>query len=186
MYNWNIWSTSVTIITLIIIFPVLAIFYSAFLGDTSLWSHLYSTVLPRYILNTIILMFGVGCLSLFFGVSTAWVITRYDFTGKTLFEWALLLPAAVPAYIIAYTYTDIFEYAGPVQGILRNLFGWTSSKDYWFPEIRSLGGAILVMSSVLYPYIYLMTRASILSTPTSYYQVSSMHDRNAFFMLLSL
>ena len=181
MYNWNIWSVSVTIIALVIISPVLAIFYSAFLGDTSLWPHLFSTVLPRYIINTMILMLGVACLSLFFGVSTAWVITRYNFIGKSFFEWALLLPAAVPAYIIAYTYTDIFEYAGPVQEMLRNLFGWTNSKDYWFPEIRSLGGAILVMSSVLYPYIYLMTRASFLATPASYYQVSLMHNRNSFF-----
>ncbi len=181
MYNWNIWSVSVSIVALVIIAPVLAIFYSAFIGDTSLWPHLFSTVLPRYIFNTIFLMLGVGVLSLFFGVSTAWVITRYNFIGKTFFEWSLLLPAAVPAYIIAYTYTDIFEYAGPVQGMLRDFFGWTSSKDYWFPEIRSLGGAVLVMSSVLYPYIYLMTRASFLSTPTSYYQVSLMHNRNAFF-----
>ena len=109
MSTWNIWSVPVVIIALVIITPVLAIFYSAFLGDTSLWPHLFSTVLPRYISNTLILMVGVGFLSLIFGVSTAWVITRYDFPGKFILEWALLLPAAVPAYIIAYVYTDIFE-----------------------------------------------------------------------------
>ena len=180
MSSWNIWSVSVVIIALLIIAPVLAIFHSAFLGDTSLWPHLFSTVLPRYTYNTLVLMLGVGSLSLIFGVSSAWVITRYNFPLKFLFEWALLLPAAVPAYIIAYTYTDIFEYAGPVQVMLRNIFGWSSAKDYWFPEIRSMGGAILVMSSVLYPYIYLMTRASFLTIPLSFYQTSQLHGQNTF------
>ena len=119
MYNWNIWSVSVAVIACLLIAPILAIFYSAFVGDTSLWPHLFSTVLPRYVSNTLLLMLGVGCLSLVFGISTAWVVTRYNFLSKSFFEWALLLPAAVPAYIIAYTYTDIFEYAGPVQGMLR-------------------------------------------------------------------
>ena len=117
MSNWNIWSVPVGIISLIIISPVLAIFYSALLGDTSLWPHLFSTVLPRYLLNTLILMIGVGSLSLFFGISSAWLVSRYEFPARSFFEWALLLPAAVPAYIIAYTYTDLLEYAGPVQGI---------------------------------------------------------------------
>ena len=179
--NWNIWSISVAIIACLIIAPILAIFYSAFAGDTSLWPHLFSTVLPRYISNTLILLFGVGCLSLVFGISTAWVVTRFNFTFKFFFEWALLLPAAVPAYIIAYTYTDIFEYAGPVQGALRDFFGWESSQDYWFPNIRSMGGAIFVMSSVLYPYIYLMTRSSFISTPLSLYHASSIHGKNVFY-----
>ena len=183
MSTWNIWSISVVIIALTIIAPVLAIFYSAFLGDTSLWPHLFSTVLPRYTYNTLVLMFGVGVLSFIFGVSSAWIVTRYKFPFKFIFEWALLLPAAVPAYIIAYTYTDIFEYAGPFQEMLRQLFNWNSAKDYWFPEIRSMGGAILVMSSVLYPYIYLMTRASFLSVPISFYQTSQLHGRNTFLLV---
>jgi iron(III) transport system permease protein len=181
--SWNIWSVPVVIISLIIIAPVLAIFSSAFLGDTSLWSHLFSTVLPRYTFNTLTLMFGVGSLSLFFGISSAWIVTRYNFPFKFFFEWALLLPAAVPAYIIAYTYTDIFEYAGPFQGMLREIFGWSSANDYWFPNIRSMGGAILVMSSVLYPYIYLMTRASFLTIPASFYQTSQIHGRNTFWLV---
>ena len=181
MFNWNIWSTSVSIIALLIISPVLAIFYSAFSGDTSLWSHLFSTVLTKYTINTIVLMFGVGCLSLLFGISSAWIVTRYNFPLKKILEWALLLPAAIPAYIIAYTYTDFLEYAGPVQGILRDFFNWKSSKDYWFPNIRSMGGAIFVMSSVLYPYIFLMVRVTFLSTPLSYYQTSQIHGKNVFF-----
>ena len=183
MSSWNLWSIPAVLIALLIIAPVLAIFYSAFLGDTSLWPHLFSTVLPRYTYNTLLLMFGVGTLSLFFGVSSAWVVTRYNFPFKFIFEWALLLPAAVPAYIIAYTYTDIFEYAGPVQGMMRDFFGWNNAKDYWFPEIRSMGGAVLVMSSVLYPYIYLMTRASFLTVPISFYQTSQLHGRNTFLLV---
>ncbi len=181
MYNWNVWSISVAIIALAIISPVLAIFYSAFLGDTSLWPHLFSTVLPRYISNTVILMLGVGILSLIFGVSTAWIVTRYNFPGKKIFEWALLLPAAVPAYIIAYTYTEIFEYAGPFQSFLRNTFDWNNASDYWFPNIRSIEGAILVMSAVLYPYVYLMTRASFLTLPISFIQTSEIYGRNPFY-----
>ena len=169
------------IIALVIIAPILSIFYYAILGDTSLWPHLFSTVLPRYLTNTIILMVGVGGLSLVFGLTTAWIVTRYNFFGKKFFEWMLLLPAAVPAYIIAYTYTDFFEYAGPLQSLLRDIFGWTSSKDYWFPNVRSMGGAILVMSSVLYPYVYLMTRASFITTPVSFFQTSSIYGRNSFF-----
>ena len=181
MYNWNLWSISVAIIALAIISPVLAIFYSAFLGDTSLWPHLFSTVLPRYISNTVILMLGVGILSLIFGVSTAWTVTRYNFPGKKIFEWALLLPAAVPSYIIAYTYTEIFEYAGPFQSFLRNIFDWNNASDYWFPNIRSIEGAILVMSAVLYPYVYLMTRASFLTLPISFIQTSEIYGRNPFY-----
>ena len=177
MSNWNFWSILVFIIAILIISPVLAIFYSAFSGNTELWPHLFSTVLPKYTINTFILMFGVGSLSLFFGVSTAWIITRYDFPIKTFLEWALLLPAAIPAYIIAYTYTDILEYAGPIQGLLRDFFGWKNAKDYWFPNIRSMGGAIFVMSSVLYPYIFLMARASFISTPLSYYHTSMLHGK---------
>ena len=181
LYNWNSSSTLATFLALFIICPIVAIFYSAFLGDTSLWPHLFSTVLPRYVYNTIVLMIGVGILSMIFGVSSAWVVTRYNFIGKNFFEWALLLPAAVPAYIIAYTYTDFLEYAGPLQKLLREIFNWNSVDDYWFPEIRSMGGAILVMSCVLYPYIYMMTRASFLTVPLSFYQTSLIYGRSSFF-----
>ena len=181
MLNWNNSSIFATLVALIIIAPVFAIFYSAFLGDTSLWPHLFSTVLPRYISNTIILMVGVGILSSILGVSTAWVVTRYDFFGKNFFEWALLLPAAVPAYIIAYTYTDFLEYAGPVQKIIREFFNFQNADQYWFPEIRSMEGAIFVMSFVLYPYIYMTTRASFLTVPISFFQTSLIYGRSSFF-----
>jgi iron(III) transport system permease protein len=181
LLNWNNSSIFASLIALLIIAPVFAIFYSAFLGDTSLWPHLFSTVLPRYISNTIILMLGVGLLSTLLGVSTAWVVTRYNFFGKKFFQWALLLPAAVPAYIIAYTYTDFLEYAGPVQKILRGFFNYQNSSEYWFPEIRSMEGAIFVMSFVLYPYVYMTTRASFLTVPISFFQTSLIYGRSSFF-----
>ena len=181
MIYWNKSSIFATFIALIIIAPIFAIFYSALLGDTSLWPHLFSTVLPRYISNTVILMIGVGILSSLLGVSTAWVVTRYNFFGRSFFEWALLLPAAVPAYIIAYTYTDFLEYAGPVQKIIREFFNFQNAEEYWFPEIRSMEGAIFVMSFVLYPYIYMTTRASFLTVPISFFQTSLIYGRNTFF-----
>mgnify|MGYP001330583943 CR=1 FL=1 len=181
LYNWNSSSTLATVLALAIISPIIAVFFSAFLGDTTLWPHLFSTVLPRYVYNTLVLMLGVGILSSVFGISSAWVVTRYNFFGKKIFEWALLLPAAVPAYIIAYTYTDFLEYAGSFQKTLREIFNWDSSSDYWFPEIRSMSGAILVMSCVLYPYVYMMTRASFLTVPISFYQTSLIYGRNSFF-----
>jgi len=115
-----------------------------------------------------------------FGVSTAWVVTAYDFRGRRYVEWMLLLPAAVPAYLVAYTYTDFLEYAGPVQGALRDLFGWQSARDYWFPEIRSIGGAMLVIGSVLYPYVYMMARTAFLLTPGSLYETAKVAGRETF------
>ena len=145
---------------LLLIGPFIALFVTATGNSGGLWSHLMQTVFPRYVGNTLALMAGVAIISLGFGVTSAWIVARFQFPGDRLLEWMLLLPATVPAYIIAYTYTDLLEYAGPVQGILRDAFGWRSAQDYWFPEIRSIGGAMLVMASVLYPYIYLLARTA--------------------------
>jgi iron(III) transport system permease protein len=177
------WSVGVILLCGLILGPVLAVLVSA-LGDSGgLWSHLYETVLGRYISNTLILMAGVGVVAIGFGVSSAWVISRYDFAGRRILEWMLLLPAAIPAYIIAYSYTEFFEYAGPLQSGLRHLFGWQSPRDYWFPEIRSLGGAILVMASVLYPYIYMVTRIAFRLTPASLFEIALVHNRSQFWQV---
>ena len=138
--------------------PILSVIAAATGDSEGLWAHLFATVLPRYVANTLALMAGVGGLSLVLGVSTAWVVTRYAFPGRRVLEWMLVLPFAVPAYLIAYVYTDFLDYAGPVQGALRDAFGWESRRDYWFPEIRSMWGAIVVMGAVLYPYVYMMAR----------------------------
>lgn len=142
--------------------PILAIPWLALFPEENIWPHLASTVLPGYVSTTLLLMLGVTFGVLTMGVTSAWLVTMCRFPGRRIFEWAQLLPMAVPAYVIAYVYTDLLEYAGPVQIGLRQLFGWESAADYWFPEIRSLPGAIAMMSLVLYPYVYLLSRAAFL------------------------
>ncbi len=174
------WSIVVFLVCLMILGPILAVLLTAVGDSEGLWVHLYQTVLGRYVSNTLILMGGVGALAIAFGVSSAWVISRYDFAGRRILEWMLLLPAAIPAYIIAYSYTEFFEYAGPIQSALRQIFGWQNPNDYWFPEIRSLGGAMLVMASVLYPYIYMVTRIAFRLTPASLFEIALVHNRSQF------
>jgi len=142
--------------------PVLSVLWVALTPTENIWPHLVNTVLPGYIRTTLLLLAGVAAGTLTAGVATAWLVTMCRFPGRGLFEWALLLPMAMPAYIIAYTYTDLLEFAGPVQTGLRALFGWQTGRDYWFPEIRSTGGAMLMLALVLYPYVYLMARAAFL------------------------
>lgn len=124
-------------------------------------SHLWQTVVPEYIRNSLALLLGVAIGVILLGVSTAWLTTACRFPGQKFLSWALLLPLAMPAYITAYTYTGLLDFSGPVQSSLRSLTGWGFG-DYWFPEIRSLGGAIAVLSLVLFPYVYLITRATFL------------------------
>ena len=179
--NWPTpWVVATLLLVAVFISPILAVFAAATGDSDQLWSHLATTVLPRYVSNTVTLAAGVGVIALLFGVSSAWLVSRYEFPGRRWMEWILLLPAAVPAYIVAYTYTDFLEYAGPVQSLLRDMFGWNSARDYWFPEIRSMGGAILVMGAVLYPYVYLMARTAFLLTPASLYETALVAGRDVF------
>jgi len=174
------WTLAVFALAAVLLSPILAVFGAA-LGDSGgLWAHLSTSVLPRYVGNTLVLMAGVAVVCLVFGVGTAWVVVRCEFAGRGVMEWLLLLPAAMPAYLIAYVYTDFLEYAGPVQGAMRGLFGWNNAGDYWFPEIRSMGGAILVMGAVLYPYVYVMARAAFLLTPASLFEAGMLARRNVF------
>lgn len=154
------WLTSAWIIAVLVALPVVSIFYLALFPSENIWSHLAATVLPTYVMTTLILMLGVGALSTLIGVSSAWLVTMCRFPGRSFFEWALLLPFAIPAYVIAYVYTNILEYAGPVQIALRSTFGWQSYQDYWFPDIRTTAGAILMLALVLYPYVYMLARAA--------------------------
>ena len=154
------WQLSAIICSLFVLMPVFNILFVSLGDNQGLLSHLRETVLPRYFVNTIILMVGVGLVALIFGVSAGWIISRYEFWGRGTLSWMLVLPAAIPAYLIAYTYTDFLEYAGPVQTFLRLLFGWKTPRDYWFPDIRTHYGAILMMASVLYPYIYVFVRTT--------------------------
>ena len=183
-----VWSIGTFIIASIIVIPIASIVYLGFMPAEGIWTHLSETVLPLYIYTTILLMLGVGLGTLLIGVGTAWLVSMCQFPGKQIFEWALLLPMAMPAYVIAYLYTDIFEFAGPVQGLMRDLFGWQSKRDYYFPEIRSLGGAISMMTLVLYPYVYLLSRAAFLEQSISVIEASRGLGRGPFqsFFLVSL
>jgi iron(III) transport system permease protein len=159
--------------------PVVVVLASLMVPSGEIWAHLASTVLRDYLWSTLGLALGVGSGVLALGVGTAWLVSMCRFPGQRLFEWALLLPLAVPAYIIGYTYTGLLEYAGPVQTLLRELMGW-SREDYWFPQIRSLGGAIVVMSLVFYPYVYLLARAAFLEQCTCMLDVSRTLGRSAW------
>ena len=155
------WTIGVLVIAAAVALPIITVIGFFFVPAGEVWDHLAATVLQDYIVNSLVLMLGVGAGTLVLGVATAWLTSMCTFPGRRLFSWALLLPLAMPAYIIAYTYTGLLEVAGPVQTGLRALFGWEYG-DYWFPEIRSLGGAACMLSLVLYPYVYLLTRAAFL------------------------
>jgi len=177
------WSVLQTLVCLLLISPIVAIIIVAFQPAPSLLGHLIETVLGRYLLNTLALMAGVGLLAGFFGVSSAWVVSRYEFKGRRLFDWLLVLPAAIPAYIIAYAYTDFLEFAGPLQTALRNILGVTSARDYWFFEIRSLGGAIVMMAAVLYPYVYIMSRTAFRQTSRTLFEAAMVSGRDLFYQV---
>ena len=165
------------IFALSLIMPVLAIALTAMGGSWPTFVHLAQTRLPDYFANTVVLMAGVGILSLVFGVGTAWITSRYNFPFRGPLTWLLVLPAAMPAYLVAYVYTDLLEYAGPVQSGLREWMGWRDAQDYWFPEIRSMGGGVLVMASVLYPYVYITARTALLMTSSRFFEVAIMAGR---------
>ena len=163
---------SAPLLAFIVALPVLIIVASVFgsgSGDT--WAHLWDTVLAKYVVNSLILMVGVGTLTLILGVPAAWFTAVCDFPGRRLFVWLLPLPLAFPAYIIAYTYTGLLDYPGPVQSFIRDVAGWGRG-DYWFPPTRSLGGAIVMLGLVLYPYVFLLARAAFLERSAATLEVS--------------
>lgn len=155
------WAVTLTLIALLVALPVLIVGSRIFLPSNGVWEHLAGTVLGTYLANTLTLALGTAGGVLVIGVGTAWLVTMCRFPGQRWLEWALLLPMAMPAYVMAYVYTDLLQFVGPVQTALRDMFGWTRH-DYWFPNIRSLGGAVAVLSFVLYPYVYLLARAAFL------------------------
>ncbi|WP_297794812.1 iron ABC transporter permease [uncultured Marinobacter sp.] len=166
------WLISAALTTAIVALPVVSVLFLALFPDENIWPHLLDTTLPRYLITTFKLMLGVAAITLVIGLATAWAVTMCEFPGRRFFEWAMLLPFAVPAYVIAYVYTSLLDYAGPVQKALREIFGWESARDYWFPEIRSLEGATLMIGLVLYPYVYLLARAAFLEQSPSLFAVS--------------
>ncbi|MBA5762193.1 iron ABC transporter permease [Vibrio sp. 404] len=163
------WKTSSGALTLLLVLPIFAIFFTA-VGETNeLFSHLLSTVMPTYTFNTVALAVGVMLLSLLFGIPSAWLMAMCRLPSEKILQWALVLPLAMPGYIVGYIFTDWFDFAGPIQIVLRDLMGWQAG-DYWFPDIRTLGGAIVVLALVLYPYVYLLCRAAFMEQNVSLLQ----------------
>ena len=150
------------VLALIVSLPVASVIVNVFQPDSEgVWAHLAETVLGEYVFNSLALAIGAGLGAALLGTGAAWIVAMYRFPGHCVLEWALLLPLAMPTYVIAYAYTDFLQYAGPLQGWLREWLGW-SREDYWFPEVRSLGGAILIFGLVFYPYVYVLARAAFL------------------------
>ncbi len=166
------WGLGAIIIAMIVLLPIVSVIWIAANPETNVWPHLVSTTLPRYLRNTIVLMLGVGGLTIVVGVGTAWLVSMYRFPMVRWLEWALLLPLAIPAYVGAYALVDFLEYAGPVQTLLRDLFGWENARAYWFPQVRTRTMATLVIAASLYPYVYLMARAAFREQSGAAYEVA--------------
>ncbi len=160
------------LIAAIVAAPVAALFAIALSAEDNVWPHIVGVVLPNSLFDTAVLLIGVGIVVAAVGIATAWLVATCRFPGRGLFDWALLLPLAMPTYIVAYCYVDILDSFGPVQSGFRYLFGFAGRRDYWFPEIRSLYGAIFVMGMVLYPYVYLCVRAIFLMQSRSVLDVA--------------
>lgn len=174
--NWprlslSLWSVVAITVALVLALPVLVIFGHVFIPAGEVWEHLRQTVLADYVTNSLALLIGVGIGVLLIGVPVAWLVSMCEFPGRGIFQWALMLPLAMPAYIIAYTYTGMLDFSGPVQSLIRDLTG-LGYGEYFFPEIRSLGGAMVMLMLVLYPYVYLLSRAAFLEQSVCVLEVS--------------
>jgi len=159
-----------------VVLPLVAVAANLFLPAHDAWSHLWATTLPAILANTVLLMAGVGLGTFVVGVAAAWFVTMCRFPGSRALELGLLLPLAMPAYIIGYAYTDFLQFAGPFQSGLRAAFGW-SRGDYWFPDIQTLGGCTAMLVLVFYPYVYLLARAAFLEQSVCVLEASRMLGR---------
>jgi len=161
----------ILLLCLLLSVPVLTVLSSVTASSDGVWQHLYETVLGDYVSHSLLLMLGVGLVVLVLGIGPAWLVTMTQFPGSRILEWALVLPLAMPAYIIAYTYTGLLDVGGPVQSWIRESFSLRFG-EYWFPSIRSLGGAITMLSLVLYPYVYLLSRTAFIEQSVCVLEVS--------------
>lgn len=156
----RIWRGVSYLVAITLVLPLLVLLLQGVNASTDLFNHLWQTVLPDYVSNTLLLGVAVVLLSIFFGVISAALIVHTNIAGKTILRWLLMLPLAMPAYLVAYLYTDLFDYAGPVQRTLRSWFNWQSPNDYWFFDIRTLEGASVILALVLFPYVYMLSRTA--------------------------
>ncbi|EKO3433516.1 iron ABC transporter permease [Vibrio fluvialis] len=164
-----IWKTSSVALATLLVLPILAIFVTAIGQTDDVFAHLMSTVMPTYAFNTVVLTLSVMVLALLFGIPSAWLMAMCRLPGEKVLQWALVLPLAIPGYIVGYIFTGWFDYAGPIQVWLRAQTGWMAG-EYYFPDIRSLAGASIVLALVLYPYVYLMCRAAFMEQNVSLLQ----------------
>lgn len=160
------------VIAACVLAPLASLLHIAWKGDAEIWPHLISYVLPTALLDTLLLLIGVAALAAVTGTGTAWLVTAYQFPGRDTLAWLLPLPLAIPTYIVAYVYVDVLDAIGPVQNVLRAITGWRSAADYWFPNVRSLPGAVFVMGIVLYPYVFLAARAMFQTQSASMIEVA--------------
>lgn len=152
------WLVASVLIAAGVLAPIVTLMWYAAGGSFQHWRHLLDHVLPVAFLNTSLLLAGVAVLVVALGVGAAWLITAYRFPGRSVLSWGLLLPLAVPTYIVAFAYLDILHPIGPVQSLIRDLLGYSSPREFRLPDLRSLPGAIVLLGFVLYPYVYLSTR----------------------------
>ncbi len=181
------WTVLALLLVAVILLPILTVLMQVFMPSDGVWAHLRATVLPGYLRNSLLLVGGVSLLAIVIGVTTGWLVAAYEFPGRRVFEWALMLPLAMPGYVIAYVYFDRLSYWGPLQSGLRNLFGWGRG-DYWFPQIASLPGAMVLLALVLYPYVYLLARAAFLGQSQSLMDSARAlgHSRRSAFLRVAL
>lgn len=162
------------LVILILALPLLSVLWAWFSPAPESWQHIRQTLLADYVFNSLLLMALVACFTLLIGVTTAWCVAVLEFPARRLLSWLLVLPLAAPAYIVAYVYTDLLDFAGPVQQFLREALQ-LSAGEYWFPQIRSLPGAALMLSLVLYPYVYLLAKVAFVSqSNTLFYAARSL------------
>ncbi|HWK96495.1 MAG TPA: iron ABC transporter permease [Pseudolabrys sp.] len=162
----------------LIALPLASLMRLAVVGDDALWPHLIAYVLPHAIVQTVLLLAGVAVVAVLAGIAPAFLVASFEFPGRKVLEWLLPLPLAIPTYIAAYVYADILDAAGPVQSALRDVFGFKTGAEYWFPPVRSLGGAILIVGLVVYPYVYLTARALFKTQSASFAEAAQTMGAN--------
>ena len=173
IFKFNLYKLLPWAVTCLLITPIIALIINAFSIDTSgSFAHLIDTVLLTYSLNTLLLILGVTVLSFCFALPVAWFVACCEFPSRTVLQWALMLPLAIPPYIVAIVYTDLLDFSGPIQQFLRIVMGWQQHSDYYFPDIRTLYGAILILSLSLYPYLYLLLRGTFLGQSGGLFQAA--------------
>ncbi len=175
-----IWKLLAFLITLIVLLPLFALVHNSFSGEIDNLIHLWKTSLGIYVINSGILVLGTVSFALLFSLPSAWIVSNYQFKGKNALQWLLCLPLAIPAYLSAYIYTDLLDYSGEIQTLLRHIFHWQSAQDYWFPQARSMYGACFILALVLYPYIFLVVRVALLEQSENLLQSAKILGANKF------